>query len=650
MSTRTGATAATKRPLEDATNKLAKKTVMKPSVPTRAAAAARAPAGPTKEQQLQEELDESHRIVTEERDSNQKLRGQIVSAIEKIDAATKRATTAETKLAECEAMLTQLKDENQVVVADLNEQISAEAQRCKVSTEALELRIGESETMLKDTIAAHKKEMDDTKAGYEKLIRESTLEYEKKIAHLEAKMEEMCAAHAREISGKESVLSENSMKNVDLANKIAALTAQCAAKEDMINSLRGNLQGATMDMSSLQGALSCKEREMAEMLAKGERERRKLLNQIEELRGNIRVYCRVRPTFDPNTAVAQIDFPDALDHREIVVRQTRENATSTGKSEKPQNFKYDYVFGPDTTQSEVFDQVSPLVESVLDGYKVCVFAYGQTGSGKTHTMEGRDGELQGIIPRSIVRLFESAQSLAAEHKWNFTVSCTYIEIYNDVIRDLLADSDEYHRAVCDGGDVKHEIRHEGKQDTYVTGVRSVVVQESYQVQELLRTAAKNRSTARTKLNERSSRSHSVFTLKFEGVNPLLGQKTLGVLCLIDLAGSERVVESGAIGNASRMKEAVSINQSLSHLGNVISALGESNAKDGTNSAGHIPFRNCKLTYLLQNYLGGEGSKTLMFVNVSPQEDHVSETANSLRFAAKVNNTVIGTAKKRIVQA
>ena len=167
-------------------------------------------------------------------------------------------------------------------------------------------------------------------------------------------------------------------------------------------------------------------------------------------------------------------------------------------------------------------------------------------------------------------------------------------------------------------------------------MESIIVTQPADVHKLLQVAAKNRSTAATKMNERSSRSHSVFTLKITGINQDTNQKSHGVLNLIDLAGSERLNASGVTGD--RLKETQNINKSLSSLGDVISALG--------SKKGHVPFRNSKLTYLLQNCLGGDG-KTLMFVNVAPEATSVQESICSLRFASKVNAVEIGTAKRKV---
>ncbi|KAJ3169894.1 kinesin-like nuclear fusion protein [Geranomyces variabilis] len=368
--------------------------------------------------------------------------------------------------------------------------------------------------------------------------------------------------------------------------------------------------------------------------------RRKLHNTIQELKGNIRVFCRVRPPLpqeveEKDGVLSHLSFAED-DEKAIELKQSVESASGQKTIEKTYPFSFDRVFQPGTPQAAVFDEISQLVQSALDGYNVCIFAYGQTGSGKTFTMEGPENALErpedmGMIPRAVHQVFESAEALR-EKGWAYEMEAQFLEIYNEAIRDLVATGGQ---AADTSG--KHEIKHHavtGK--TSVTELCTFPVTTPQQVHSILKKASHNRAVAATNCNERSSRSHSVFTLRMTGANALTGESSSGVLNLIDLAGSERLSSSGSTGD--RLKETQAINKSLSCLGDVINAL--------ANGDKHIPYRNSKLTYLLQSSLGGN-SKTLMFVNVSPLATNFQETLCSLRFATKVNTCQIGTAKKLI---
>lgn len=369
--------------------------------------------------------------------------------------------------------------------------------------------------------------------------------------------------------------------------------------------------------------------------------RRKLHNQVQELKGNIRVFCRIRPLSSaeiPQSSNADVEMRHFQitrkldDPDELCLVQPVESATGQA-STKNFPFAFDRVFGPHSTQSDVFDEISQLVQSALDGYRVCIFAYGQTGSGKTFTMEGSQDreELLGMIPRAVLQVFTTASDLNRDKKWQFSFEASYLEIYNESIRDLLGNGED--------GAGKHEIRHlPNTTKTIVTDLTTVPVETPESVLALLKKAGHNRAVAETLCNDRSSRSHSVFMLKIVGSNPVTGENIEGLLNLIDLAGSERLSQSGSTGD--RLKETQAINKSLSSLGDVIAAL--------ASKESHIPYRNSKLTYLLQNSLGGN-SKTLMFVNVSPSMANFHETLCSLRFATKVNSCQIGTARRNTVR-
>ena len=298
------------------------------------------------------------------------------------------------------------------------------------------------------------------------------------------------------------------------------------------------------------------------------------------------------------------------------------------RSRKPSSKKYLNLYKAPwmVTRCSLSTNASVRGQSVFD--QVCIFAYGQTGSGKTYTMVGSKDE-PGVVSRSMHQVFQSCRELE-ERGWKFAMHASMLEIYNEEYVDLLG-------TATSSNNKKRTVTHDACGNTTVSDLVLINVREPGKVEELLEKALQKRSVGATLLNDQSSRSHFVFTLKIEGRNFETGQKVQGVLNLIDLAGSERVKESGAVG--ARLKEAQSINKSLSSLGDVIVAL--------SNRADHVPFRNSKLTWLLQPCLGGE-SKTLMFVNISPSAEHCHESLCSLRFAAKVNACEIGIAKRTVI--
>ncbi|KAH9610955.1 hypothetical protein KSS87_002495 [Heliosperma pusillum] len=364
-------------------------------------------------------------------------------------------------------------------------------------------------------------------------------------------------------------------------------------------------------------------------LKEGELLRKKLHNTILELKGNIRVFCRVRPLLPDeglNADTKIISFPTSTEAmgRGIDLLQNGQKHP----------FLFDKVFLPDTAQENVFVEISQLVQSALDGYKVCIFAYGQTGSGKTFTMMGKPGnpELKGLIPRSLEQIFAARQSLQSQG-WKYELQVSMLEIYNETIRDLLSTTKSSFMENTSGK--QHTIKHDTNGNTHVSDLTIVDVHSSKEVAYLLDKAAQSRSVGKTLMNEQSSRSHFVFTLRISGVNESTEQHVQGVLNLIDLAGSERLSKSGSTGD--RLKETQAINKSLSSLSEVIFALAK--------REDHVPFRNSKLTYLLQPCLGGD-SKTLMFVNISPESSSLNESLCSLRFAARVNACEIGVPRRQ----
>ncbi|KAH7242274.1 P-loop containing nucleoside triphosphate hydrolase protein [Fusarium tricinctum] len=425
---------------------------------------------------------------------------------------------------------------------------------------------------------------------------------------------------------------ERALKN-SLQTNIAELSAANTTLEAKINSLKSHVEFLESDSKAQSDSFSSMEARLQEALRvaeeaqnkliKEETERRVLFNKYQELKGNIRVMCRVRPALGNGEGEeAKMSFPDDKTSAEIVLAGPEEKSSLGQITRKNYPFEFDRVFVPGTENQEIFGEISQLVQSALDGYNVCIFCYGQTGSGKTHTMSSNDG----MIPRATHMIYDTITKLK-EKSWEYTMEGSFVEVYNEELNDLLTPNDRSSAR-------KLEIRHDDtRKQTSITNCKSVRLDSPTSVEMMLEEAQNNRSVAATKANERSSRSHSIFILKLIGENAATGERCEGTLNLVDLAGSERLKHSQAEGD--RMKETQNINKSLSCLGDVIEALGR--------GSGHIPYRNSKLTHLLQYSLGGN-SKTLMFVMVSPLETHLKETLTSLRFATKVHNTHIGTAK------
>lgn len=279
---------------------------------------------------------------------------------------------------------------------------------------------------------------------------------------------------------------------------------------------------------------------------------------------------------------------------------------------KESRFTFDRVFAPDTTQEEVYKYVGqPMVKGVMTGYNTTIFTYGQTGSGKTHTMMGnvKSEEEKGIIPRLVNNIFEAIEN--SDEHIQFTVKLSYIEIYNEKIRDLL----DLRKTDLKIREQNNSVWVEDATEHYVSSFAAVL--------ELMAQGQSNRAIASTNMNLESSRSHSVFMLTLGQVNNETGAKKGAKLVLVDLAGSEKIRKTGAEGQT--LKEAQHINKSLSALGNVINALSTSNV--------HIPYRDSKLTRLLSDSLGGN-SKTCLCVTCSPHAFNAEETLSTIRFGTR----------------
>ncbi|KAF5296994.1 hypothetical protein FQR65_LT10146 [Abscondita terminalis] len=326
--------------------------------------------------------------------------------------------------------------------------------------------------------------------------------------------------------------------------------------------------------------------------------RRFMHNQIQDLKGNVRVYCRVRPQLPWENDKLLCNF-NYVDDKTLKIKRLKESiCTTTGKS---------------------IERTIAVGTSVVDGYNVCIFAYGQTGSGKTFTMLGeKSKDSSGIIPRSVKLIFELIDKLQSIG-WTYYVNVSFLEIYNEMVRDLLVSNSKENL----------EIQYNDGNGTIVKNLTTTSVHSAKELQALMEIATKNRVVAVTNFNERSSRSHSVTKIILNGVHEKNTYE--GSLSLVDLAGSE------SLKKTESLLETKNINKSLSALASVMMAL--------QNKETHIPYRNSKLTYLLQNCLSGN-CKTLMFINIKPFDECYSESIRALRFAALVKKVKLPSKKNK----
>ena len=326
---------------------------------------------------------------------------------------------------------------------------------------------------------------------------------------------------------------------------------------------------------------------------------------------NVNVICRFRPMNDLEKTTGNETVADFTSPTSLTFHSSREKNVY--------RFNFDRIFPPSSTQEDIYDfGVKGIIESVLDGYNGTVLAYGQTSSGKTYTMQGEMDEerRQGIIPRMINHVFKY---IYQNEGTDFMIKVSMIEIYQEKIRDLFD---------CSRNNLN--IREDSIKGIYVDGASERYVGCPNDVLALLEVGSENRAVAATNMNEHSSRSHSIFILTINQTNKQQGFSKIGKLYLVDLAGSEKISKTGATGHT--LEEAKNINKSLTTLGRVINSL-----TDGKST--HIPYRESKLTRVLQESLGGN-SKTCLIITCSPSIYNESESLSTLRFgerAKKIKN-------------
>ena len=336
-------------------------------------------------------------------------------------------------------------------------------------------------------------------------------------------------------------------------------------------------------------------------------------NEYQEAKGNVRVFCRIRPPLQREISKKTIDIEYRGDNSLIIKGEKKaSNIGREGGHQDIEQFQFNRIFKQNDTQEKVFEEVSPLIQSSLDGFNINIFAYGQTGSGKTFTMEGdmSTPEKYGIVPRSVDKIFSYFNEKLKSMGWEIKFLLSVCEIYNKKTRDLL-------------GEKNVEKTEE---------LKEMEIHNLAEWNANFGQIAQRRKVAETKMNMESSRSHLIFKIKIHLHNKNgVEDDRFGSLNLIDLAGSERVDK--ATVSEERFKESIEINSSLTHLKSVFEAMKSKHDK-------FVPFHNTPLTDVLKDCLSGDNSKTLMFVNISPLLESFKESTCSLKFATDVNKCYV----------
>uniref|UniRef100_A0A2P2JQL3 Kinesin-like calmodulin-binding protein n=1 Tax=Rhizophora mucronata TaxID=61149 RepID=A0A2P2JQL3_RHIMU len=465
----------------------------------------------------------------------------------------------------------------------------------------LKLRNGELHTANESikTFANDKLFLEQKISGFEKekveeieALKED-FEQERKALKLQVtELEKKLEGVTKDLAILESTLATRNADLVVMQNNLEELEELRVMKEDID---RKNEQTASI--------LKMQRAQLAELevLYKEEQVlRKRYFNTIEDMKGKIRVFCRSRPLNEKEIAEKERSILSGVDEFTI---------EHLWKDDKVKQHIYDRVFDGNATQEDVFEDTRYLVQSAVDGYNVCIFAYGQTGSGKTFTIYG-PGSNPGLTPRATTELFKILRRDG--NKFSFSLKAYMVELYQDTLVDLLLPRNMK--------PAKLDIKKDSKGMVVVENVTVIPIATFEELQSIIYKGSEQRHTSGTQMNEESSRSHLILSIVIESTNLQTQSVARGKLSFVDLAGSERVKKSGSSG--CQLKEAQSINKSLSALGDVISAL--------SSGGQHIPYRNHKLTMLMSDSLGGN-AKTLMFVNVSPSESNLDETHNSLMY-------------------
>lgn len=579
---------------------------------------------------LQQSLDKLESENTDLKNELNLLRMQIEAEKQRYKSLESNLSNLESNQADKIAQEQQAANERAAIQQQREQEHIMELRRREEKLQELKAKMQADINKLKEEVAVneriHSEKIDQTKS-----------QYEKKIEELNKELSAIKAKAASELSNAQMLADASNKKAKEFEEQAnAAIEAQKAMESEIIEAREVQKFNAQLhrDLQREQGL------------------RKKLHNEIEDMKGKIRVYVRVRPMSNSERG---------KNCEEAVTRDGKMSVCVRGAQgpDSKKIYDFDQVFGGSfnegNSQVDIFKDTKHLMLSVIDGYNVCIFAYGQTGSGKTFTMigaadigtcmttSGEFDELAGITPRAVSEIFRLLNERSAQ--CTFEVEVQMFQLYRDGLDDLLADIKK--KKDLDDEDIK-KARHGGLKITLaehsatgLVNVEGAVAQSAQSPADVMRIFAQGaarRATASTQMNAESSRSHLICSLTIKLTNRRSGTTVHGKLTLVDLAGSERVDKSGATGEM--LKEAQSINKSLSALGDVIAAL--------TAGDSHIPYRNHPLTMLMSDSIGGN-AKTLMFVNCSPADYNVSETVSSLGFATRCKDVTNSGAAPSAVQ-
>uniref|UniRef100_A0A383VU44 Kinesin motor domain-containing protein n=1 Tax=Tetradesmus obliquus TaxID=3088 RepID=A0A383VU44_TETOB len=580
---------------------------------------------------LQDSLDESERQLGELRNELDMTKSALTAATALASEHSGRAEVEHARLAELEGLLEakhkELEEAQLGGLLEAKHKELEEAQaRCAAASRAAEAAAAERDLLERKVARLEKgkeSELKELKESYESAALEMRSQLKARGERLGELME--AAAH-------------NAAQLEEMRHEVEEVRAEAAELEEL-RELKKDIERKEKQQAAIIENQAKRLEELDRLYREEVVARKRAHNALQDAKGKIRVYCRVRPMLEFEAAKSQtpaVSMPNEL------------TVSHFWRDEKrPREYDFDAVFSPQHTQEDVFEDTKHLVRSALDGYNVCVFAYGQTGSGKTFTIYGNEA-CPGLTPRGVREMFAQIDKDAG--KASYSVRVQMLELYQDTLMDLLL-PDAVRRNATGAGAGRHsnepqlpklDIKKDPKGLVTVVGATDLSVTSEQQLLTAIEQGLARRHTSSTAMNRESSRSHLIISCMIEGVNMQSQAVTRGKLSFVDLAGSERVKKSGSTGEC--LKEAQAINKSLSALGDVISALAAEQP--------HIPYRNHKLTMLMSDSLGGN-AKTLMFVNVAPTDANLDESQNSLVYATRVrtikNNALRDEANKDVLR-